>query len=426
MKNFVLFGASGDLAIKKIYPSIYLNYKDGLDCKYIGYGRTDLSDSSFRGIIKDSIQKDDKRFLDKFSYIQGSYDPNGLKKLSKEIGDFEDLIYYFSLPNRLDIVKKLVIGLKENNLITKSSLFVIEKPLGDSYPSAKELIDFLDENIGKENIFLIDHYLSKDLVRNLISIRFSNPIFENLWSSKYIERIEIEISEDIGIGNRGRYYDSSGAIRDMIQSHGLQLLSLITIEQPEVFDTENFHLEKEKILKRVISFKRGIKVGQYNGYRDEEFVKDNSLTETYASIDFEIDSDRWRGTSINISTGKRLDKKKTEVRIYFRSMDRCLWQNYCKEVTTNILTINIYPKNDISLTINGRFDPKELPQRKDLTFSFDKEGLIRSPYSNALRDVYKRERIYTPSSNEVLYSWKIVDGIEEWLKDKRKDLLEIY
>jgi glucose-6-phosphate 1-dehydrogenase len=346
------------------------------------------------------------------------------------LGNAEEIVYYPSLPNRLEIVKNLTNGLKENNLIRPSSLFVIEKPLGNDYTSAKKLISFLEKNIEKQNIFLIDHYLSKELVRNLISIRFSNPIFGYLWNKKYIEKIEIEISEDIGIGKRGQYYDNSGAIRDMIQSHGLQLLALVTINQPDVFQTESFRLEKEKILKNVKilngNLKENIKIGQYKGYREEEFVNENSLTETYASINFEINTERWRGVPINISTGKKLKEKKTEIRIYFKSLENCIWQNYCKVVTSNVLVLNIYPKNDIVLGINGGFNPKELPERKNLIFSFEKNGLAKFPYSNALKDVYKGEKIYTPSTREVLYSWKVIDDIEKRLENIREDILKTY
>jgi glucose-6-phosphate 1-dehydrogenase len=430
MRKFVLFGASGDLAIKKIYPGIYSNYKDGLDCEYIGYGRTELPDISFRDIVRESIGQDDTKFLKKFSYINGSYDKNGLGNLKDVLKSSEDTIYYLSLPNQLDIVKNLINGLKENNLITSSSLFVIEKPLGNNYTSAKELIDLLEKNIGKEKIFLIDHYLSKELVRNLISVRFSNPIFEHLWNNKYIEKIDIEISEDIGIGKRGQYYDNSGAIRDMIQSHGLQLLTLVTMDQPGAFNTENFHVEKEKVLKNVRvlndNLEENIKVGQYEGYRGEEFVNENSLTETYASINLEVNTERWRGMPINISTGKELKEKKTEIRIYFKSLKNCMWKDFCEVVTNNVLVLNIYPRNEIVLSINGGFNPKDLPEKKNLTLSFEKENFVKFPYANALKDVYMGEKVYTPSTKEVLYSWKVIDRIEEWLESVRKDVLKIY
>ncbi len=430
MRKFVLFGASGDLAIKKIYPGMYFNYNNGFNCEYIGYGRTELSETSFRDIVKESIGQDDAKFLQKFSYVMGSYDKEGLANLKDQLGDVDEIVYYLSLPNRLEIVKSLVSGLKENELIRSSSLFVIEKPLGNNYTSAKELIDLLEENIGNERIFLIDHYLSKELVRNLISVRFSNPIFGHLWNNKYIEKIDIEISEDIGIGKRGQYYDSSGAIKDMVQSHGLQLLALVTINQPDIFDTESFRFEKEKVLKNVRVFngdlEKNIRIGQYKGYGEEEFVNKNSLTETYASINFEVDTENWRGVPINISTGKKLNEKKTEIRIYFKSLENCIWKNFCKEVTNNVLTLNIYPKNNIVLGINGGFNPKERPEKKELTFSFKQEGLAKFPYSNALKDVYNGEKVYTPSTKEVLYSWKVIDSIEKWLGNNREEVLYRY
>jgi glucose-6-phosphate 1-dehydrogenase len=430
MKTLVLFGASGDLAKEKLFPALYENYKEGLTSKYIGYGRSNLSDIAFKERITKSIGKKDKKFLSNFSYIQGTYDQNGLKKLNNII-DPSKTIFYLAIPNRLDIVENLINGLNQNKLIGKDTQLVIEKPFGEDYKSAKTLRDFLKKEVGEEKIYPIDHYLAKDLVRNLITLRFANPVFENLWNNKFIKKIDIDIKEKDGIKDRGEYYDKAGAIKDMIQNHGLQLLSLITFNQPSSFNSEDFHLEKEKVLKNTHvyrnDFKDNIKIGQYKNYLKEKDVTKESKIETSASINFEVDNKKWKGVPIKITTGKKLNQKLTSIKIYFKPLTNCLWENKCDVVTKNTLTINIYPRNNIELSINTEFKPNlELPKTKSLELGFPKDNLLNLAYSNALKDIYNKEKSYTPSFNEILYSWKIIDDIEEFIDKNRDNILKIY
>jgi glucose-6-phosphate 1-dehydrogenase len=430
MKNLILFGASGDLAKEKLFPALYENFKKGFTCRYIGYGRTSMSNIAFKKRVKESIGNNDKEFLSYFSYITGDYSQNDLSKLT-DIGDPSNTIYYLAIPNRLDIVKNLVLGLKENELITKGSQIVIEKPFGEDYKSAKNLIDFLKKEIGEERIYPIDHYLAKDLVRNLITLRFANPIFENLWDRKYIEKIDIDIKEKDGIKKRGSYYDTTGAIKDMIQNHGLQLLSLITFNQPKSFNFIDFHQEKEEILKNIIlfnnDFDHNIEIGQYKGYKKEKYVDQKSNIETFAKIKIGVNNKRWKGVPITITTGKKLNKKETSIKIYFKPFNNCLWGDKCDLVTRNILTINIFPKNDIRLSLNTEFKPNiELPKTKDLIIDLSRDNNLSLPYSNALEDIYNRDKSYIPSFNEILESWSFIDEIEDWLNDKRDKLLRYY
>jgi glucose-6-phosphate 1-dehydrogenase len=430
MKYFVLFGASGDLAKTKLFPALFENYKEGQAYKYIGYGRTPLSNSQFRESVKDSIGENNEKYLSNFSYIQGEYKADDLAKLKYEIKP-KETTFYLAMPNRFNIVKELIEGLKENELILDGTTIVLEKPFGEDYESAKQLTDFLKREVGEEKIHPIDHYLAKDLVRNLITLRFANPVFENLWSNKYIKKIEIDIKEEGGIKNRGEYYDKTGAIKDMLQNHGLQLLSLITFNQPESFKSKDFHKEKEVVLSNLKifndKFDENIKIGQYKGYLNEEHIEKDSKTETYASINFEVENERWKGVPIKLTTGKKLDEKRTEIKIYFTTFDDCLWQGKCETVTENILTINIFPENNIKLSVNTEFKPDlQLPKTKELRFDFSKDELLDLAYSNALRDIYNKEKSYTPSFNEILLSWSIVDEIENWLDKRRDNILEYY
>jgi glucose-6-phosphate 1-dehydrogenase len=262
-------------------------------------------------------------------------------------------------------------------------------------------------------------------------LRFANPVFENLWNNQFIEKIDINIKEKNGIKGRGEYYDKTGAIRDIIQNHGLQLLSLVTFNQPKSFKSEDFHKEKENILKdlRIYQndFRNNINIGQYKTYMKEEYIAKNSKTETYSSIRFEVNNKRWKRVPITITTGKKLDEKLTSVKIYFKPLDNCLWEDQCKLVTKNILTINIYPENSIKLSINTEFNPSlSLPKTKNLRLNFPKENLLDLAYSNALKDIYNREKSYTPSFKEILYSWEVIDKIERWLDGNREKILKLY
>lgn len=430
MRTLVLFGASGDLAKDKLFPALYENFKEGFPCKYIGYGRADISNEDFRKRVRNSVGKRDEDFLSRFTYIQGSYDREGFEQLEGLL-DPSKTIFYLAIPNRLDIVKELISGLNNNSLISKGTQLVIEKPFGEDHKSAKELKDFFKKHLGEEKIYPIDHYLAKDLIRNLITLRFANPIFENLWNNKFIKKIEIDIKEKDGIKDRGQYYDKSGAIKDMIQNHGLQLLSLITFDQPTSFNPKDFHKSKERALKatRIYqnNFNENIEIGQYKKYKKEKYIDPNSRTETFVSIKFEVYNKRWAGVPITITSGRKLDKKRTSIKIYFKTLENCLWADKCDVVTQNILTINIYPENSITLSINTEFKPNlELPKTKSLELDFPKENFLNLAYSNALKDIYNREKAYTPSFKEILHSWQIIDSIEDWLNGKREKLLKVY
>ena len=430
MKTLVLFGASGDLAKEKLFPALYENYKQGFECKYIGYGRTDISSVSFKERITKSIGLNDINFLSNFSYLQGNYSKKDLLKLKNLITPSET-IYYLAIPNRLNIVKDLVLGLKKNLLIEDGSQVVIEQPFGEDLKSAVSLVEFLKAEIGEEKIYAIDHYLAKDLVRNLITLRFANPIFENLWNNQYIEYIDIDIKEKGGIKNRGSYYDKTGAIKDMIQNHGLQLLSLITFDQPQSFNFIDFHKEKESVLKNIRifnnDFDKNMEIGQYKGYKEEESVNKKSTTETFVKIKVEVNNNRWKGVPISITTGKKLDSKETSIKIYFKPFNNCLWGKKCDLVTRNILTVNIFPQNNITLSINTEFKPNlELPKTKELEFDLSKDKDLTPPYSNALQDIYNKDKSYIPSFDEILQSWRFVDLVEDWLVDKRDKILKYY
>jgi glucose-6-phosphate 1-dehydrogenase len=430
MRDFIILGASGNLAKRKLFPALLENFKEGYQNNYYGFGRTKLSDSEFRSIVKDSVSGARKKFLNDFKYFTGDYSVAGLKELKATIKD-EKAIFYLAVPTRLEISKKIITALKKNNLLKKNSIVVLEKPFGTDYQSAQKLMSFLEKNLSAKNVYLIDHYLAKDLVRNLITLRFANPIFSNQWNSDFIDMIEIEASETTGIEGRGEYYEKSGAIRDMIQNHVLQVLSLVVMEQPKNLDFSNFYQEKVKVFENLRMFKEqfenNINIAQYQDYVREKGVAQNSLVETSVSLNVEINNQRWRGVAIKLKTGKKMEKKQTQITIHFKAYKECLWHQKCSLLTNNKLIINLFPHGDIKLQFNTEFNPeKNLPKAKYLSFDFYKNENVKIPYANALKDIFNQDRFYTPSFQEILLSWKFIDKVEDWLKDKRKELLEKY
>lgn len=426
-KDFIILGASGDLTKKKLLPAIYQNYKSkNLDCRYIGYGRKDLSEKQFQSLVKKSTGSKEKKFLNKFSYIQGSYNTEGLNQLTNSnLSDHR--IFYLSIPTEYHLFKEILKGLSQNNLITKNTIIAIEKPFGTDTESAKILISLLKEYLNESQIFLVDHYLAKNLIRNLITLRFANPIFSNIWNKEHIEKIEIITKETTGIDGRGEFYDQTGAIKDMIQNHSLQVLSLVTMNIPKDFTNSSISTEKGKILSNLIRPDNNIELGQYEGYLEEEYVKEGSLTETYAKVTVEIDTEGWNGIPISMITGKKQDEKRTEIHIFFKGNKDCLWEGNCKQLTSNMLTINLYPENNIVLKINSEFNPSQnLPKSTDLTFSLNEEDQSLLPYANTLIDIYNKDKTYTPSYEEILLSWKFIDALEKQIEGIREDILFKY
>ena len=234
MKNFVIFGASGDLAKNYIFPALSKLKENGLLFDYYGYGRSSFSHPDQE-------------------YVMGNYDATGLSQL-KNVLKNPDSVYYLAIPTSLELVTSILTGLKTNNMVSVNSVVVIEKPFGHDYQSAKLLMDVIKSTVGFDHVFLVDHYLTKELVKNIISLRFANPVFEHLWQQRFIDHIEIIATETRGIDNRASYYDHIGALRDMIQNHCLQLVSLIAMGQPASFDSKLFAQQKLKIINKLSLF----------------------------------------------------------------------------------------------------------------------------------------------------------------------------
>ncbi|MHB8904590.1 MAG: glucose-6-phosphate dehydrogenase, partial [Melioribacteraceae bacterium] len=349
---FVIFGASGDLTKRKLMPAIYSLYVQNLlpdKFALLGTSRSKFNDEEFRTKMKkslvefkeiDDLSKADE-FLKKIFYLQlDSEDSSTYLNLSNKLNSLRadndiggNTIYYLSTPpNLYPIIPK---NLAANNLNKEDDgwkRLIIEKPFGYDFDSAEKLKNGLLLDWTEEQIFRIDHYLGKETVQNLLVTRFSNGIFEPLWNRNFIHHVEITSAESIGVEERGGYYDSSGALRDMVQNHLLQIVGLVAMEPPSSLDSSSIRNEILKVFQSFRSLKnedvnnvaiRGqyleskIKGEQVNGYRKENGVDPNSTTETYAAIKFYIDNWRWGGIPFYIRTGKRLPTRVSEIVIHF-------------------------------------------------------------------------------------------------------------
>ncbi|MDD5397229.1 MAG: glucose-6-phosphate dehydrogenase [Candidatus Moranbacteria bacterium] len=439
MKTFILFGASGDLARQKLYAALFELYAEESDFRRIGFARTEMTNAEFREIVKESVEayvaKPDSKKLEKFlqtwEYVSGSYDSNGIAQLAQccIVGE---VFYYLSIPSGLELIQGVVNGLAKNNLINDGSSIVLEKPFGFDFGSAKKINLFVQKHFKETQIYRIDHYLAKDLVQDMLALRFANPIFEPIWNGKYIEKIDIDIKEDEGIRSRGQYYDKAGAIKDMIQNHALQLLAFSTMDKPASLSAKSIHEGKNAILKRIKlwseSAAEAISIGQYDGYKNEPYVSPDSDTETLASIKVRIDSPKWRTVPVTITSGKKMDKKTTDITIHFKKNSKNIWEGRGCEVQNNIIHINVQPDNDIRLKLNSEYDASDkCAYPTELRFGFrDNKMLLKEPYENALRDLFAHDQSIFINSKEILLSWKFIDGVLEKIKPLRKKMLKKY
>ncbi|MCB9059687.1 MAG: glucose-6-phosphate dehydrogenase [Calditrichae bacterium] len=450
---YVIFGASGDLTKRKLVPAIYsLFVQKLLPEKFIllGSSRTHFSSDEFRDKMKSAIEEfkeieDDSRideFVKKIFYTPITFDDaasykNLKETLTKFRSDYNmggNTIFYLSTPPSLygTIPKNLAaVGLNKQDDGWKR--LIIEKPFGYDLESAIKLKDQLLQDWTEKQIFRIDHYLGKETVQNLLVTRFSNGIFEPLWNRNYINHIEITSAEQIGVEKRGGYYESSGALRDMVQNHLLQVVGLTAMESPSSLEPSAIRNEILKVFQSLRPIKkeqvkevaiRGQYVsskikGEYiPGYREEEGVKKDSMTETYAALKFYIDNWRWGGVPFYIRTGKRLPTRVTEVVIHFKETPHFLFSQNEIDQANNQLIIRIQPNEGILLkfgmkTPGAGFDVQNV--NMDFLYSDLSNQRIPSAYERLLFDTMKGDSTLFARTEEVLEAWKFLTPVlESW------------
>lgn len=454
---YVIFGASGDLTKRKLIPALYSLYVQNLlpDKFFIlGVSRSDYKDAEFRGKMKSAItiahEIDDAskidEFLEKIFYISGDFDSdNTYKKLKEKLSELRskssingNTIFYLSTPPSMyGIIPQNLAAVNLNKQDDGWKRLIIEKPFGYDLQSALKLKDDLFKHWQEKQIFRIDHYLGKETVQNLLVARFANGIFEPLWNRNYINHIEITSAESIGVEKRGGYYESSGALRDMVQNHLLQVVGLTAMEPPSSVEPVAIRSEIFKVFQSLRPIKREeVKTvairGQYLhpknkgeqilGYCEEEGVKKDSMTETYAALKFYIDNWRWGGVPFYIRTGKRLPTRVTEIIIHFKPTPHFLFSKNGSTNPCNQLIIRIQPDEGILLkfgmkTPGSGFDVQNV--KMDFHYSDLSNQRIPPAYERLLHDTMKGDATLFARTEEVLEAWKFLTPIiESWENDK--------
>ena len=459
----VIFGASGDLTARKLIPALCdLDTQNLLpdDFAVLGTGRSVMSDDLFRQKMHDSVlkylsktscpdEKKKKEFLEKLFYLTiDTSAPAGYKMLGERLADMDRQFntngnYLFYLATPPDMYETIINNIALNQLHVPADKrswrrIIIEKPFGTDLESAQRLNQKVLEVFSEDQVYRIDHYLGKETVQNILVTRFSNGIFEPLWNRNFIERIEITSAEDLGVENRGRYYDHAGALRDMVQNHLLQLVGLVAMEPPVVADANSVRNETLKVFQALRPFtekeiRENIIIGQYTesvvkgekvkGYRDEPGIDPGSRTETYAAVKFYIDNWRWGGVPFYIRTGKRLPIRVTEVVIHFKPSPHTLFTKEPGSLTdTNQLVIRIQPDEGILLKF-GMKVPGAGFMVKDVGMDFHYSELsdIRLPeaYERLLLDCMLGDATLFSRGDAVEATWQFLDPVlSHWKENK--------
>jgi glucose-6-phosphate 1-dehydrogenase len=448
---FVIFGATGDLTRRKLLPALYhLMQSEHVaeNCYVLGTSRSDWSDDDFRAMARDALQgtglsDDDLRtWCDRRLFFQCLGDSgtrfDALRTRVQQLERHFDLpgnrAFYLSLPPR--VYGSTVEGLGDAGLHTSTgwTRVVIEKPFGNDLASAQALNATVHEHFREEQVYRIDHYLGKETVQNLLVFRFGNALFESLWNRDRVERVEITVGEDLGVGGRGTYYDASGHLRDMIQNHATQLLTLAAMEPPSSMRADAIRDEKVKVLRAMepIDPEADVVLGQYDqgaidgapvpAYRDEHDVPDDSDTETFAALRLRVNNWRWQGVPFYLRAGKRLPEKLTQIAVRFRRAPVALFQpdgDPCAPNTTdceadpNELLITLQPNEGFDLRFEvkapgaGMNGGMELDTQQ-LSFAYeDAFGSMPDAYETLLRDVITGDQTLFVRSDEVEASWRL-------------------
>ena len=446
--DLVLFGTSGDLARRKLLPSLYQLELAGLlaeDTKIIGVARQASSHEEYKVAVVESLERFVKeelneeakdRFIARLSYCQVDMTILEDYKGIAELVDLENrtMVNYFSTPP--SVFGNICSGLNYAGLVVDETRVVVEKPIGHCLESSKVINDKIAEYFNENQIYRIDHYLGKETVLNLLVLRFANAIFTNNWDHECIDHVQITVAEEVGVEGRWGYYDDAGQMRDMVQNHLLQILSLLAMEPPVDVSADSIRDEKLKVLKALRpiteqNYQQKTVRGQYTsgfvdgqavpGYLEEEGANTQSKTETFAAIRVDIDNWRWAGVPFYLRTGKRLPTKGTEIAVHFKQLPHNIFKDTYQNLPANKLIIRLQPDEGIEIhllnKVPGLGEKMELQQTKlDLSFSDTfKTDRIADAYERLILEAMLGNQSLFVRRDEVETAWTWVDGIlDSW------------
>jgi glucose-6-phosphate 1-dehydrogenase len=446
----VLFGASGDLAQRKLLPALWdLAFHACLAPRFrlVGFARTKMEDEEFRRKTDQALSKakavgagDKKRtdFLSSLHYFAGNYtDPEAFRGLAKRLDELDaegqlggNRLFYLATPPEiyLEIIEQLgKAGLNRQKSDKSWTRVIIEKPFGRDQASARALNEKVLSVFDESQVYRIDHYLGKETVQNLLVFRFGNGIFEPLWNRNYIDHVQITAAESLGVERRAAFYENTGALRDMIQSHVLQLTSLVAMEAPANFDATSVRNEKIKVLQSIRPFAgdsiwKNVVRGQYGpgqvegkpvpSYRQEPGVKPDSATETFVAMKLLVDNWRWSGVPFYLRTGKRLKRAVTEVVIQFKPAPHRVFRGENSEM--NSIILNIQPDEGISLSFGAKAPGGQMhisPVTMDFQYKSTFGGVTRDAYSTLINDCIRGDATLFDRADSVEAAWALVDPI---------------
>ncbi|KAJ3007241.1 Glucose-6-phosphate 1-dehydrogenase [Thoreauomyces humboldtii] len=429
----VVLGASGDLAYKKTFPALFGLYKHKLlpdNLSVVGYARSSIELAEFRSRVSSKIKiKDDREkallvdFLARCTYVSGKYDnAEDFKKLNAAVDDIEKgttgdkhRVFYMALPPSVFIPASE--GLKANVYAKGgNNRLVVEKPFGKDSESSRELATALAANWQEDEIYRIDHYLGKEMVKNLMILRFANMFFSSVWNRQHIDNVQITFKEQIGTQGRGGYFDEFGIIRDVMQNHLLQILTIVAMEKPVSLDAEDIRNEKVKVLRAIKPLTQSdMLLGQYGrskdgkeeGYLDDKGVPKDSTTATFAVGAFYIKNERWDGVPFILKCGKALDAAKTEIRVQFQDVPG----NIYPDTMRNELVVRVQPEEAVYMKFMNKepgLSTKAVTSELDLSYAKRyKDLIIPDAYESLILDVLNGDKANFVRADELDAAWKI-------------------